>query len=69
VTKKVRRQKTKQLESEQGGEAMITLEFLKEQLEAKPFLPFAVVTSSGTRYQVKTPDNVHGDSDLCQMTD
>ena len=36
---------------------MITLEFLKEQLEAKPFLPFTVVTASGTRYQVKTPDH------------
>ncbi len=33
---------------------MITLEFLKEQLEAKAFLPFTVVTASGTRYKVKT---------------
>ena len=36
---------------------MITLEFLEEQLQARPFAPFVLVTNSGDRYSIKTPDH------------
>ncbi|MFY9984910.1 MAG: hypothetical protein WAK31_09125 [Chthoniobacterales bacterium] len=36
---------------------MITLEFLEEQLYARPFVPFDLVTNSGVRYSIKTPDH------------
>lgn len=36
---------------------MISLEFLQEQLTAKPFVPFVLVLSSGDRYNIKTTDH------------
>jgi hypothetical protein len=36
---------------------MITLEFLEEQLHARPFVPFTLVLNSGDRYNIKTPDH------------
>ena len=35
---------------------MFTLEFLEEQLRARPFVPFTVVTNSGDRFRIKTSD-------------
>ena len=36
---------------------MITLEFLEEQLYARPFVPFVLVLNSGDRYNVRTADH------------
>jgi hypothetical protein len=36
---------------------VITLEFLQEQLHARPFVPFVLVLSSGDRYNIKTADH------------
>jgi len=44
---------------------MITLEFLEEQLHARPFVPFTLVLNSGDRYNIKTPD--HADLPLNPM--
>jgi hypothetical protein len=33
------------------------LEFLEQQLHARPFVLFVVVTNSGDRYSIKTPDH------------
>ena len=36
---------------------MFNLEFLEEQLQARPFLPFDLVTNSGDRFQIFTADH------------
>jgi hypothetical protein len=36
---------------------MITIEFLEEQLHAKPFIGFSIVMSSGDRFRIKTADH------------
>lgn len=36
---------------------MITIEFLEEQLHARPFVPFSIVLNSGDRFAIKTADH------------
>lgn len=36
---------------------MINLDFLETQLAAQPFVPFVLISNSGDRYNVKTPDH------------
>jgi hypothetical protein len=36
---------------------MFTIDFLKEQLQASPFVPFTLVTNSGDRFNIKTADH------------
>ncbi len=36
---------------------MLTIEFLEEQLRARPFVPLTVVTNSGDRFRIKTRDH------------
>jgi hypothetical protein len=36
---------------------MITIEFLEEQLHARPFVPFSIVLNSGDRFNIKTTDH------------
>jgi hypothetical protein len=36
---------------------MITIEFLEEQLHARPFVPFSIVLNSGDRFYIKTADH------------
>lgn len=36
---------------------MFTIEFLDQQLRAKPFVPFSIVLNSGDRFRIKTADH------------
>jgi hypothetical protein len=36
---------------------MFTIDFLEQQLQASPFVPFTLVTNSGDRFNVKTADH------------
>ena len=36
---------------------MITIEFLEQQLHARPFVPFSIVLNSGDRFRIKSSDH------------
>jgi hypothetical protein len=36
---------------------MFTIDFLEEQLQASPFVPFTLITNSGDRFNIKTADH------------